>query len=486
MLRSLVGSEMCIRDRYQRRVRGFLFAAFMALAIFLCLVAALAGVGRGMDGSEAIAADLLLNLPDEAQGVSDQLQPQPNGTKAGNLTSQSQQQHEEEAPRAGVEQGFDWGGECGDSGSGSFEQDIVEGAQVEVGVLPAGKQAILVHLRSEEDIDLRLYEADGEERNLVGWPAGVIAGHGLQSLRYRGSLIKWSGYNGVNGKLGHEYIQISGADLAADMRLFAFGYKSGKAVVEYSYMSPPCTKSFSLAVQDKEIKVLGLIPAGLRDVRIELQAAQDVDIQLQEDRHDRRLVVGWPGGALNWHRPERKVVGLSNGIQQDVSYSGYNGNQYQDGKGNEWIELHNLTAAAFEMRVFGYAAGTCTVIYSWRTQPAAPPRQGKIIKIDMLPLANRQDKARKVFLYRDVDPAHGRLIIRRGSYATIKLWVNVALTGQHELAVALNSVNYDHRHVLTNLGSCSNETSAEGKWAFCLAGTEVDNSQFVHLSLIHI
>lgn len=377
--------------------------------------------------------------------------------------------------------GFDWGGQCGGSGSGSFEQSIEQGAQVEVGMIPAGKQKVRISLQSPEDVDLRLYEAAEPRGNLVGWPNGNLNGPGVQSMVYRGSSIKWSGYNGVGGQLGYEYIEIDGEPLAADLVLFAFGYRAGTAKVDYSYSTAPCKKSFTVYVGNKDIVRLGSIPAGLLDVSIELSATQDLDIQLQEESGDRILLVGWPNGVMNQAGAQEKSIPISNGKSQMVSYSGYNGD---GGKGNEWIELRGETSTNYDMRVFGYAAGECTVTYSWSVSDApAPPvsdDNAKILQVDMLPEVNRQDKARNVFLYRDDDIAQGKLLIRRGSYAQLKLTLNTPLQDGYSLQGSLKAVGYSHTQPLPATPDCSSS-----QWGLCVSGQDESAGQAViHLKLL--
>eukprot|EP00656_Telonema_subtile_P023507 TRINITY_DN2497_c0_g1_i3.p1 TRINITY_DN2497_c0_g1~~TRINITY_DN2497_c0_g1_i3.p1 ORF type:complete len:853 (+),score=221.76 TRINITY_DN2497_c0_g1_i3:984-3542(+) len=130
------------------------------------------------------------------------------------------------------------------------------------------------------------------------------------------------------------------------------------------------------------------------------------------------------------------------------------------------------------MRVFGYAAGDCTVTYSWRNPPSAEAVSGRIVSVDMLPVANRQDKARKVFLYRDPDVEHGRLIIRRGSYATVKLYLDVELKESYSVAAALNAVGYDYRQLFDTHNNCEVEDITG--WSMCIAGREQEQERFVY------
>lgn len=58
-------------------------------------------------------------------------------------------------------------------GSGAFQQNIAEGAVIEVGELPAGLRDVYVRLDSLSDIDIQLYDGDIA---VVNWQGGHIAG----------------------------------------------------------------------------------------------------------------------------------------------------------------------------------------------------------------------------------------------------------------------------------------------------------------------
>jgi hypothetical protein len=123
---------------------------------------------------------------------------------------------------------------CVDEGEGSFSQEVRKSDVLPVGILPAGKTNLSVHLSSSADVDLML--VDGATI-LVGWPDGLLKGAGKSSIDYEGATITWSGYNGVDGKLGNEYIIVEG-ELKSDLILKAFGYAAGSAEVNYSWGRP--------------------------------------------------------------------------------------------------------------------------------------------------------------------------------------------------------------------------------------------------------
>jgi hypothetical protein len=127
---------------------------------------------------------------------------------------------------------FDWGGDC-DGGSGAFSQTIAYRATVEVGEIPAGKRNVRIELSSSEDVDIQLYDkATGHA--IIAWPYGDLNGAGLETAEYRGVAYSYSGYNGVDGDWGHEFIEILG-DTNRELVMKAYGYAAGTATVDYEW-----------------------------------------------------------------------------------------------------------------------------------------------------------------------------------------------------------------------------------------------------------
>ena len=42
----------------------------------------------------------------------------------------------------------------------------------------------------------------------MAWPKGILNKAGAESTTYEGDKVEYSGYNGVNGQKGHEYIRL--------------------------------------------------------------------------------------------------------------------------------------------------------------------------------------------------------------------------------------------------------------------------------------
>ncbi len=123
-----------------------------------------------------------------------------------------------------------------ESGSGYFRQYIQEDAVVEVGTLVAGLNDVKVALTSDEDVDIQLLDVSTTTQ-IVHWPHGLLNGPKPASITYEGVTIEYSGYDGVDNNLGHEYIKITGT-LDRDYQLSAYGYRAGEALIEYSWGEP--------------------------------------------------------------------------------------------------------------------------------------------------------------------------------------------------------------------------------------------------------
>lgn len=119
--------------------------------------------------------------------------------------------------------------------------------------------------------------------------------------------------------------------------------------------------SFSQYIARSATTAIGDIPAGKRNVRIDLRAAADVDVQLIE-RSTGHQIIAWPSGDLNG--PTEACTTYKN-VQ--YCYSGYNGDG--TGLGNEWIEVRGDTNTELRMRAYGYEAGTADVEYAWQAVP---------------------------------------------------------------------------------------------------------------------
>ena len=119
-----------------------------------------------------------------------------------------------------------------ESGTGHFEQVVLPQKVNLVGTIPTDIMNIKINLNSFEDIDIRLYSKDGTP--IVSWPNGILHTAHKAATTYNGVTIEWSGYNGVDGHKGEEYIYIKGRT-SEPLVMKVFGFKSGVADVTYEW-----------------------------------------------------------------------------------------------------------------------------------------------------------------------------------------------------------------------------------------------------------
>jgi len=119
--------------------------------------------------------------------------------------------------------------------------------------------------------------------------------------------------------------------------------------------------------------VLGRIPAGKRDVRIQLTSPSDVDVQLYDTANNQAIVAFLLDGS--------SLIG-SSPTQESTTYKGltyiYSGFGGVNGQpGNEFINIEGITNTELEMRVYGFTGGTSTVEYSYTNVVASAQRRNK-------------------------------------------------------------------------------------------------------------
>jgi pathogenesis-related protein 1 len=266
--------------------------------------------------------------------------------------------------------GFNFGGDSCEGGSGSFQQEIAywdndpENA-VTVGVIPKDLKDVYISLESDEDVDIRLYDANGTK--IVHWPDGILSGDIPESTTYNGVTIEYSGYNGDGENLGHEYIKITGVT-QNDFIMEAFGYKAGYAQVDYSWAgkvncdadsTPSASGSgdFEQEILQNDTVKIGDIPPNINNLYITLTSDEDVDIQLY-DKDTRTKIIAWPDGLLNG--PDKQTTTYKG---MEIEWSGYNG----DGEnlGHEYIKIKGETTCNLTMKAYGYDSGYAKVHYEW-------------------------------------------------------------------------------------------------------------------------
>lgn len=264
--------------------------------------------------------------------------------------------------------GFDWGGSDTCSGTGSFEQQIEQGAVVTVGEIPVGKEGVSISLTSDKDVDIQLFDqATGDK--LVQWPDGMLNGAGVETTTYNGVEIEYSGYNGdgTTAGLGNEYIRLTGTTNRV-LVMKAYGYAAGYATVNYAWTgtegcsdgpAPYGSGSFEQYIEKDNVVEVGELVTGLTNVTVALNSDNDVDIQLL-DKSTNTQVVQWPNGILSGASTASTTYG---GLT--IEYSGYNGDGTTGGLGNEYIKVTGTLDRNYVLSAYGYAAGYATVNYAW-------------------------------------------------------------------------------------------------------------------------
>lgn len=262
-----------------------------------------------------------------------------------------------------IDAGFDFG-QC--SGSGTFEQQIVHYAgdyenAATVGQIPQGIEGLRIELISDEDVDIRLYGSNDDK--IVHWPYGIHNQQGLATKPYKDVNITYSGYNGLNGEKGHEFIEVDSSTPTA-MTMKAFGYKAGYATVNYSWTGKvDCTTShegngtFQQEILHQATNLVGTIPPNIHNLEINLTSDKDLDIQLYAK--DGTAIVSWqPTGLLSGPTQQNILY-----HDMNITWSGYNGTD--DQTGHEYIKITGNTTEMLVMKVYGYEAGFADVTYRW-------------------------------------------------------------------------------------------------------------------------
>ena len=245
-----------------------------------------------------------------------------------------------------------------------FFFDISSQETLVLGVIPAGLYELQIFLESASDIDLQLIDAVDETLLVLDGvhpanPNGILSSSGYECADYLGLEYCYSGYFGVDGNPGHEFITVSGIT-NRPLRFQVFGFQGGTGTVEYVYQDlASCGSSFEVPVQALETVQLGDVPLCIEDLRIEVASSAEFDLQLI-DETDGTVLVGWPDGLLNG-------AALECVEYQGVEYC-YSGT---DGiAGVEFVEVHGVSNRALSVQAFGSAGGTASVSYSGTFLPA--------------------------------------------------------------------------------------------------------------------
>lgn len=291
---------------------------------------------------------------------------------------------------------MDFSGGCG-AGSGSFTMQMKTANRYQlVGLIPADKTGVRVSLQAENDLDIQLHDIDDndiyrEGRAVVAWcrtpcNLGVLNKRTEEATNYKGMAVTYSGYGGVEEMKGNEFVDIRGST-SVEFTLGVLAFEPGAAMVSYSWEAStsgccmgtaPCDGRFLADLGTREVKSLGEVPVGKKDVVINLKSDSDMDIQLvaYEDMADGSVVatqlIGYCGS--NDNLCDRGLLGNNDGTEETLewggrmyTYSGYDGVAGE--KGHEWVRIAGVTNVHLEMRVYGFRAGIADVTYEFFEVP---------------------------------------------------------------------------------------------------------------------
>merc|ERR1711981_686678 len=129
-------------------------------------------------------------------------------------------------------------------GKGKFQKKLKRGKRAKVGIIPANQNNVKVTLKTKKDVDLEVWGPQGKIA-IVAWdcashnkihktPTKCLDTSYKKSIKYAGATIEYSGYNGQNGKLGHEYVKLKGKS-SESLTIQAYAYRAGTANVDYSW-----------------------------------------------------------------------------------------------------------------------------------------------------------------------------------------------------------------------------------------------------------
>ena len=287
---------------------------------------------------------------------------------------------------------FNWGDGC-QGGNGTFTVNLTQAGQlVNVGAIPAGKYNVKVFLSASADVDVQIFDAEDtttfpQGKAVVAWCANAKtcnigklgSDEGAGTANYKSMRIGYSGYGGINGKPGKEYITIEGK-ATTTLHMKAFAFEAGLAVVDYSWDRvqtacclgiAPCTGQFSTSVPKDGTVNIGNIPRSKKNLRVQLYSPKDVDIQLYDVEDTTKFSEGKAIiGYCDANDCNKGILGNNDGeVEATVyknltyTYSGYDG--VKGNKGNEYLSVSGLTNTMLNMKAFGYASGEALVSYSY-------------------------------------------------------------------------------------------------------------------------
>jgi hypothetical protein len=175
-----------------------------------------------------------------------------------------------------------------------------------IGTIPIGQVGLSIKLEAATDLDINIYDYSGgtKGKRLVGYcntpgcDMGTLSDSSAGTMTYAGMTISYSGYNGIDFKFGHESITVTGAT-TVPILMEAYAYEPGVVAVTYAWSATEtacclktaaCVNSFEKTISQGNVAVLGDIPAGVKDLYIELSTTVHIDTDTHAQIHMHRCI----------------------------------------------------------------------------------------------------------------------------------------------------------------------------------------------------
>ena len=272
-------------------------------------------------------------------------------------------------------------------------------------------------LTASSDVDVQIYDANdktkfvNDGKAIVAWCADATtcnigalgSDEGVGYVEYKAMRVGYSGYGGMDGMPGKEWISIEGVTTTL-LTMKAYAFETGTARISYSFartQTPEClglkpfTGTFTTNVPESSVVEIGKIPRGKKNLQVNLYCEKDVDIQLYDIEDTSNFAAGKAIiGYCDTAGCNKGSLGNNDGTKEDTmykdrkyEYSGYDGDGRS--KGNEYIRLSGVSNTELSMKAYGYAAGNAIVTYSYyEDYDLAGPVQPTV---DFLYAVNRRD-----------------------------------------------------------------------------------------------
>jgi hypothetical protein len=175
------------------------------------------------------------------------------------------------------------------------------GVRIEPTSFACTQVGLTIKLEAATDLDINIYDYSGgtKGKRLVGYcntpgcDMGTLSDSSAGTMTYAGMTISYSGYNGIDFKFGHESITVTGAT-TVPILMEAYAYEPGVVAVTYAWSATEtacclktaaCVSSFEKTISQGNVAVLGDIPAGVKDLYIELSTTVHTDTQKEIHTH---------------------------------------------------------------------------------------------------------------------------------------------------------------------------------------------------------